>query len=416
MVCDARQVRPSLSAVVLGCWMLAASCSSADTNLAVDSGVGELSAPSTTSTTPPTSPLSTSTIQPSTTAPITPGGLAQLAIQAALGSWGEAQFLGEFDAYMIVGQLTASRSLLVVEQRGTVEEGCEGGIEPLGRLVLTNLDTGSSTTLLSDLELTDSRFVLGPNDRIAVIGGCDANAWLAAVGRIDAGGSLAFGRLSAEPADRVNASNNAGVSVTWTSDGSVLFIDSTRVDADTGDRLDPDDPAAVLRVHAELADGTRLVSTAGGDSRSRFWIVDSDVSLQSVPEASPDLVAQAGYPAVQVRIGAERGYATFEDWDASTTQTVMFGRGGLSVVDGRVEPSPTGTRLLVQTGDAASGEPRAWTVVDLTTNTSRPVTLPLEQTDNWITVQWGASDDELLVTAQPNLGVAPTSVWLVNRN
>ncbi|MFW2383221.1 MAG: hypothetical protein ACN4GZ_15825 [Acidimicrobiales bacterium] len=39
--------------------------------------------------------------------------------------------------------------------------------------------------------------------------------------------------------------------------------------------------------------------------------------------------------------------------------------------------------------------------------------VPIEQSDQWITVQWGASDNELLVTAQPNPGFAPTSVWLV---
>lgn len=398
--------------------MLAASCSSSEADLAVDSGVGESSVSSRSTTVPSLSPPSTSTILPSTSALITPDELTQLAIQQTNDSWGEAELLGEFDALSIVGQLTGSRSLLVVEQRGTVEEGCEGGLEPLGRLVLANLDSGLSTTLLSDLELTDSRVVLGPDNRIAVIGGCDANAWLAAVGRIDAEGSLTFVRLNADPVDRIAASNNAGVSVTWASDGSVLFIDSTRVDAETGERLDAADPAAALRVHAELADGTRLVSSTDGGSSDRFWTVDSDVSLGSVPEASPNFVAQALYPAVQIRIDAvgELGYATFEDWEASTTQSVVFGRGDLSVIDGRVEPSPTGTRLLVETGNAASGGRPDWTVVDLTTNRSRPVTLPVEQPDQWTTVKWGGSDNELLITAQPHPGFAPTRVWLVTRH
>lgn len=374
------------------------------------------SAPTITSvdaTAPSTTTPSISTTSPPTTVLATPGDLPRLAIEPADGSWGEAQFLGDYDALGIVGRLPGSRSLLLVERRGQVEEGCEGGIEPLGRLVLENIDTGSSSTLLPELELTDSRFALGPNGMLALVGGCDANAWLAGVGRIDSEGSLTFRRLGADPTDRITASNNAGVSVTWTTDGSVLFIDSTRVDAETGESLDPANATAVLHVHAQLADGTRLVSSSSGDSGRPFWIIDSDVSLEAIPEADPDFVAQAIYPAVQVIIDGpgERGYATFEDWEASTIETVAFGVGGLVAFDGRAKPSPSGTRLLIENRDQSSGAPSAWTIVDLRTNTSKSVTLPVEL-KKWSTVQWGATDDELLITAESNSGTA-TSVWLM---
>lgn len=49
--------------------------------------------------------------------------------------------------------------------------------------------------------------------------------------------------------EQVYSSKNAGVSVTWTADGKVLFVDSTRIDAATGEAVDslPEDAEPQMR-------------------------------------------------------------------------------------------------------------------------------------------------------------------------
>lgn len=404
--------------LLLSCAMATASCSSSEFGVEPGDAAPSSSAPeevvagatTSTSTSAPAAATSLSPIP----ALVSVDDLPRLQTQEAPNAWGELEAIGGLAALDIPLAVQGAQSVLFVEPRGQIKEGCEGGAQSLGRLMLHNHATGSSTMLIAELEVTDSRFVLGPNGQLAVVGGCDANAWLAAVGNLDTSGALMFRRLSVEPELRIAGSGNAGVSVTWSTNGEVLFFDSIRVNAATGERLDTAGASAALRVHAALDNGTRLVSTVSGELRDPFWMIDAGVPLDVVPERPPDFIAQATFPVVQVRMGAggERAYAVFEDWEAATVRTVVMGDNGLLLIDGRVEPSPSGVRLLVSSGDQSSGG--AWSMVDLATGTSSTVPLPAGQGDSWFTVAWGATDDELLISAE-EIGSEPGSqinLWL----
>lgn len=409
----------SVRMVLLVGSMIIAGCSSEGSASDPDGAAVSLSA----STSTPKATQSTTAVAPATTAAPTTttartaSAIRELTTETVTVNWAEPEYVGEFNALWIVGLIPGSRSMLFIEERGQVEEGCEGGIEPLGRLVLRDLDTGSSKVLLPELGLNDTRFFIGPHNRLALIAACDANAWLEGVGTLDSKGNFTFQRMEAEASERVSAGNNAGVSVTWTADGKVLFVNSTRVDAATGERLEPFDEDQP-RIHAELVDGTRLVSARSTTAHDLLWVVTADSRLDDMPIGSPDFTAQALYPAVQVRIDAagERAYATFEDWEDDSVRTVIVGGDELQQLPGTAWPSPSGARLLVSNFNRSSGEwVGTWTVVDPEAGTSSQVPLPVSQVDKWITVDWGASDNELLISVQdiPYEVRTPSKIWLL---
>ncbi len=395
--------------------MLVAGCSSGGSvaagSEATDSpGSSTPQAPQTTSSIAPTSTIESS--GEVALEPLVPPMLATDIVEAVRG---EAEFVGEFDIMSIAGVIPGSQSMVFVEQRGEVAEGCEGGQQQLGQLSMLDLDTGESTVVVPDLSLTDSHFYLGPDNGLALVGGCDANAWLEAVGTADAEGNVTLLRLDKEGPDAVRAGGNAGVSVTWTANGEVLFVDTTLVDTATGVPLEPViDGEPTVRVHAQLSDGTRLISGPSTSLLRPFWVVDDASPLDAVPARQPDVVAQASYPSVQVHIDSagERAYATFEDWEAGTVWTLIVGGEELLRVPGRARPSPSGSRLLVSTVDTAGDEwATEWAIVDLEAETTSPVTLPVNDAGRW--VRWGGSDRELLVTSGEGDLSAPTSVWVL---
>ena len=221
----------SVRVVLLAGAMIVAGCSSQGSASDPREDANSLSASTSTSQATQSTPAAVpaTTAAPTTTTATTASAIRELATETVEVSWGEPEYVGEFNALWIAGLIPGSRSLVFIEERGQVEEGCEGGIEPLGRLVSRDLDTGSSKVLLPDLGLNDTRFFLGPHNRLALIAGCDANAWLEGVGTLDSKGNFTFKRMEdAEVPENVYASNNAGVSVTWTADGNVLLVNSTR--------------------------------------------------------------------------------------------------------------------------------------------------------------------------------------------
>lgn len=368
-------------------------------------------------TTTSTAEMSVST-EPAPVEPPWIGELPSLEFQEATDVWGEPEFVGQFAVIGLPSLVPGTRTMLFIEQRGQVEEGCEGGVEPLGRLASFDLETGESTTLIPELELTDNRLVVGPNGRFAIVAGCDANAWLGAVGQLAPDGSLAsFEKLSSESEDRIFGGANAGVSITWAEAGAVLFFNSTRVDASSGGRLDPVDANSEVRVHAELVDGTRLIASPLGDFNEFFWVDDGSATLDQLTLSTPTFTAQSGYPAVQVNIDAagERAYAVFEDWEVSAIHTAVIGGGEILQIEGRAIPSPTGSKLLV--ASRSDGEVGEWAVIDLESGTSSRVTLPDGEAASWFFVEWGSTDEELLVSiGRADSPLPPTDVWLVAAN
>jgi len=282
--------------VLLGGAIVAASCSSAG-EAAIEPTPS--SATSSTANAAPSTSTSVSEVPTTSVAevdarPSAISDLPAIEFEEVAGAWGEPELVGDFAAIGLPSIVPGTRSMLFIEERGQVEEGCEGGIESLGRLTSYDLETGSSTVLIPELELTDNRFVLGPDGRFAIVAGCDANAWLAAVGNVDADGILAaFVELSSESEDRIWGGGNPGVSVTWANGGEVLFFNSTRVDAVTGERLDPVDDSSTARAHAELADGTRLVAAPSGEVNEFFWVDDGSGTLDEVTSTPPHFSAQS---------------------------------------------------------------------------------------------------------------------------
>ena len=273
--------------------------------------------------------------------------------------------------------------------------------------------------LIPELDLNDWWFHLGPESRIALMAACDANAWLGGVGTLDATGALSFDRLEVETEiqDRIAASGNAGFSVSWTADGSTLFVDTTRVDAATGKLLSVPELPPDIQVHAELADGSQLVSRRSDDRLRPFWFVETSERLDEVTTQPPDVVGQTFYPAVQIRLdpAGERAFATFEDWEDDSTRTVVVGGDELWQLDGHVWPSPSGKLLLVREVDRSDVPVRTWSIVDPVAGTRSPIPLPVDERDQHVSVLWGGSDAELLVSAHDRqfFVSTPSRIWVL---
>ena len=154
------------------CLFFVASCSTteADSSNTVDTSTALAATPSVPETTPP-EPTTTLESEPTELVePTEPPAFAELPLLALTevpSTWLEPAYIDDFAIIGTPVVLPGTRSMLIIEQRGQVEEGCEGGIEPFGRLVSVDLDSRSSTTLIPELELTDTRLVAGRDGRFA---------------------------------------------------------------------------------------------------------------------------------------------------------------------------------------------------------------------------------------------------------
>jgi hypothetical protein len=204
--------------------------------------------------------------------------------------------------------------------------------------------------------------------------------------------------------------------VTWTADGSVLFVDTTRVDADTGQPLESPtgDRDREPEIRAVLADGSQLVSLDIADtSNSSFWLVPPGQSIAATTDEPPLFSGQTLYPAAQVEIAADgRSVAVaLTDWDPSgTSGSYLVTTDSVLHLSGTASFSPDRTRALVQTEPEGNG-PADWTVVDLATGAATPLPLPDGTGDRVPTPYWVGDGQEVLLVDSDWEG-SVISTWL----
>ncbi len=327
------------------------------------------------------------------------------------GSWPDAEHVGVIESWAIAGVLPASRKVVHFERTGETVEGCEGGRNPLNRLVLTDFATGQRSILVEELEPTDIGMELGPHGRVALVGGCDANGWLAAVGIIDASESLDLVRLDHPVEDAVFFGGNAGYSITWSADGNVLYLGPQAIDARSGKPLEEVDFEAPLRRHGELLDGSRLMSApTGTQGQSAFWLLSPEDNNDQLPQRVPIMTGQAITPAADVTIAADgnRILIVLDRWSRQE-RTLIVGHGEVVEVPGHAQLSPDGTRLLVRSGF----DPVSLSIVDLASGQGSNVSMPDD--GQLMEARWaGDSETVLIATAPANLEFdTPMDIWSV---
>lgn len=334
------------------------------------------------------------------------GAPAPTTVSTVLGddgslAWTEPELLGSIDS-IGMGAVGQGRKLVHFERTGQTFEGCEGATDPAYRLVMTDFDSGRRHVLIPELTRYDQSIELGPHDRFAILAGCDANAWLAAVGTLTPDGTIKIKRLEDAPDQRqVRGNNNAGTSMTWSPDGQILYFDTYRVDAATGDLLDvwaPDEP---VRLHAELVDGSRLVSHRGQtDLSNSFWLLGPGEALETMPDRPPLFRGEAMYPAAQVEVSADGGgVAVALGWWGSEERTLLVRPGSVTELDGAVTLTSDWSRALVRTRDQ-DDEATLWTVVDL--GSGAATTIPIESVPGIVhEVAWAGNETGLLISASP---------------
>ncbi len=366
-----------------------------------------------------TTPTDNSTTESSTTQSVEPA--ADPAVEASTriigaelteGSWPDAEHVGRVESWAIAGVLPGSRKVVHFERTGETVEGCEGGRDPLSRLVLTDFSTGQRSILVENLEPTDIGIDLGPQGRVALIGGCDANGWLAAVGTIDAGGFLELPRLDHSADDAVRFGGNDGYSTTWSADGNVLYLGPLEIDVSTGMPLKEYDFQAPLRLHGKLADGSRLVSgPPDAQSQSAFWLLDPDEGYDHLPQTAPIMAGRALYPSADVSLAAdgERILIVLDQW-TNDERTMIVGGGEVVEIAGFAQLSPDGTRLLVRSGF----DPVSLSIVDLVSG--QGTVIPMPDDGQLMEVRWaGGSETALIATAPTNLGFNTTmDIWFLD--
>ena len=236
---------------------------------------------STTTTAPSSAPTTTVEL------PLRPvGKLRTIDASFTTDTFGSATPISGFTPGHLMAALSIDRFVHLDPTGETTAEGCEAPEDPIYRAFLTDVSTGKRTTLMERIGPRDGWPTFGPAGRVALVAGCDANAWLAGVGTLDADGNLQVEGLD----QKYSASNNAGVSTTWTAAGDVLFFNTWNVEAVTGELIEPAPFETFLQTFARLDDGSRLVGRrddddASFDNDTFFWLLDDSESDDEWPKA-----------------------------------------------------------------------------------------------------------------------------------
>ncbi len=325
----------------------------------------------------------------------------------AEGDWARPVHVGSLPAKRVVGVLADRAQVVYLEGTGAIVEGCEGEPFELVRLMVGDPSSGERTVLIDELKMTDQTIVLGPQGRLAIGGGCDANAWLEAVGAISDSGELELRRTTAEPGDRLWAGNNAGYSVNWSQDGTVLYFNTARVDAATGVRVD--DGFQRMVVHAEIGDGSRLVSDFELQGpETDFWLIGPEVGLDGLPEHAPLFSGRATYPAANVQMSPDGNWISIglNLWEEDVT-TYVVGGGELIEVGGNASAfSPNGEFLLIER------EGERGLVLDLASGVTTVLPAVPEGLE-YHQLMWCCGGEGLVVAGRPNADGHNVDVWLI---
>lgn len=199
-----------------------------------------------------------------------------------------------------------------------------------------------------------------------MVGACDANAWLQAVGTIDNDATTLQLRHLAGPdtelSQRIWASNNAGVTLLWSVDGSELLFGTSPdlwvIDAVNGTVIGQP-TTGELHVLGRLSDGVQLVAEEDATG-TNFWTAGPDAAPADTAKGEPLLrTGQIRYPAAEVDLsldGSRIAVVTSDDGQSFRTHIITTA-GDVLALDGRGSLSPDGEFALVTTapdGDLAT--------------------------------------------------------------
>lgn len=295
------------------------------------------------------------------------------------------------DGFLVAAQ--SASVLLWMEPTTRSVPGCEADTDPASRFFRQELTSGRERTLFEQTD--DERWfpIVHHSGRVALLTGCDANGWLDGVGTLEPDGSF---NKTLRGDQLVFYGNNAPLSVTWTADGEILFLNSWHINGRTAEIIDgPESGESDRAVRAVLAGETLVLETGTGEGLT-FELVSGDgtETLNAVEGDGWNL------PVEIAGDGANAVIRFTEFGQVEGARSVILGSVGSVELAGLAWFAPSGDRILIQRDDLR------WDIADL--NGEVVHTLQLSDPAGW--VEWTHDGRGLVIQTARSESEASTTV------